>query len=63
LSQAGFATGLIAKDGGWGSEKMVITYNRTQAVRDGAMAQWFRARGAWRVRLEGAQRYRRALIT
>ena len=46
LSQAGFATGLIAKDGGWGSEKMVITYNRTQAVRDGAMAQWFRARSA-----------------
>ena len=45
LSGAGFATGLIAKDGGWGSEKMVITYNRTQAVRDGAMAQWFRARG------------------
>jgi integrase len=45
LSGAGFATGLIAKDGGWGSEKMVITYNRTQAVRDGAMAQWFRGRG------------------
>jgi integrase len=44
LSGAGFATGLIAKDGGWGSEKMVITYNRTQAVRDGAMAQWFLAR-------------------
>lgn len=44
LSGANFATGLIAKDGGWSTDKMVLLYNRTQDVRHGAMAQWFRAR-------------------
>lgn len=44
LGKAGYSDLLIQHDGGWKSTQMVGVYSRERAVKEGAMAQWFRQR-------------------